>query len=318
MNGWGFTPEDYVSAAKQGKLLTAQIENSNYCNLDCEYCFRGGFITGNTKFDNVLPRDKLHKAINCMDMLGVKTINIIGAGEPLLDPDLENLLNKIFNKGITPVVATNGSLITSHWVEVFQQTQTSLILKMNSLDMRTQNDLVRMRGYAKKRDYGLSLLMEAGFNMPTEAYRTRLGINSIVMQKNKGEVLDILRYCRRNNIMPVMATFIPCGRTENRTDQEVGLKEFLDISGRAREQDLREDGISYARRFPYLGGVPCTQCGESSIYLTISGDIYECPGQMKYFGNLRETTIQEAFERIKLEVKNMGRTCPPRIKRYQK
>jgi MoaA/NifB/PqqE/SkfB family radical SAM enzyme len=314
LKGWDFKPSDYAKAWEQGTLLTAQIENTNICNCDCEYCFRGGNPPDNgIRFGNEISREQLTDAIDEMANLGVKTINIIGAGEPLMDTGLEGLLAHISSLGITPVLATNGSRITPELVRAFEQYQTSVILKLNSLNPELQNRLVRRSWFAEKRDYGLRLLLEAGFNQPGENYRTRLGINSIVFQENKGEILDILRFCRNRNIMPVMSTFIPAGRTKDRTDQEVSMSEFIEIAKKARRMDAEEFGIRYNRLLPYLGGVPCTQCGKSSIYLTISGDIFDCPGQLHSYGNIRDTTITEAFNKNRTINDNPQFSCPPRL-----
>ena len=40
LSGWDFSNDEYIHAHKNQKLLTAQIETSNLCNLNCIYCFR--------------------------------------------------------------------------------------------------------------------------------------------------------------------------------------------------------------------------------------------------------------------------------------
>lgn len=314
LRGWDFKPSEYADAWTNEKLLTAQIENTNICNCDCEYCFRGGNSPDRgVRFGNEISREQITSAVDEMAKLGVKTINIIGAGEPLMDIGLESLLAYISNLGITPVLATNGSRITPELVKAFEQYQTSIIVKLNSLNPKLQNKLVRRNWFSEKRDYGLKLLLDAGFNQPRENYRTRLGINSIVFQENKGEILDILRFCRNNNIMPVMSTFIPAGRTKDRTDQEVSMSEFIEIAEKAQKLDADEYGIKYDRLLPYLGGVPCTQCSKSSIYLTISGDIFDCPGQLHPYGSLRDISITEAFRKNREVNNNPNLSCPPRL-----
>lgn len=314
IRGWDFEPNEYAEVCKRGRLLTAQIENTNICNCDCEYCFRGGSpLDRETRFRDEISREQLLESINEMSGLGAKTINIIGAGEPLMDEGLEGLLAHISNLGIIPVIATNGSMISPDIVKAFEQYQTSVIIKLNTLNPELQNKLVRRNWFAEKRDYGIKLLLEAGFNQPHKNYRTRLGINSIVFQENKGEILDILRFCRDNNLMPVMSTFIPAGRTKEKTDQEVSINEFIDIAKKAQKLDADEYGIRYDRLLPYLGGVPCTQCGKSSIYLTISGDIFDCPGQLHYYGNISEISITEAFNKNRCVNNNPDFSCPPRL-----
>ncbi len=319
VKGWDFSRQEYLNAWKKGNLLTSSIENTNFCNLDCIYCFRGGSSpNGKTRFENEISKENLYGAIQEMSKLGTKAINIIGAGEPLMDRNLEQLLKKIDSLGITSVVATNGSLITPPLVESFQKYNTSVVIKLNTFNSILQNKLAQRKNYAQERDKGLDLLMRAGFNRPGKDYQTRLAINSIVFQDNKKEVLDIFRYCRENNIMPIMSTFIPGGRTENKTNWEVSLKDFLGISKKAKEIDSKEYNLEHERILPYLGGVPCTQSGKGSIYLTINGDIYDCPGQLHSYGNIKNISIKDAFEKLREEVDNKDFLCPPRVEYWKR
>ncbi|VVB79512.1 7-carboxy-7-deazaguanine synthase [uncultured archaeon] len=311
LKGWDFKPSDYHNSLG---LLTAQIENTNLCNLDCEYCFRGGSSSDEKKrFDKEISRSQLFHSIEELAELGVKTINIIGAGEPLLDPAMGDLLKYISSFNITPVIATNGSRITTELIETFDRTGSSIIIKMNSLNNDLQNRLVRRNWFADRRDYGLRLLIESRFNKPSTDYQTRLGINSIVFQENKNEIYDIFRYCRNNNIMPLMSTFIPAGRTKDKTDKEVSMEEFLKIGREIQKIDREIYGINYNRLLPYLGGVPCTQCGKSSLYLTISGDISDCPGQLHTVGNIRDISISEGLRRLRERGSNPEFSCPARL-----
>ena len=89
--------------------------------------------------------------------------------------------------------------------------------------------------------------------------------------------------------------------------------EFIELSKKVREIDRVDYGIEYSQLIPYLGGVPCTQCSKSSIYITILGDIFECPGQQRNYGNIKNVKISDAFEKIMAEQANYNFSCPPRI-----
>jgi len=315
LKGWGFTPQEIENAWNCGKLLNASIETSNICDLNCEYCFRQETdqIT-KKRLPGEISLEQTYKIIDDVTELGAKSIYIIGAGEPLLDDNLKNILKYIAEKNIIPIISTNGSQINEKWIRVFQKYNVSIVIKLNSFNSAFQDELANRKGYAKKRDKGLSLLLKAGFNKPIKDkdYQTRLAINSIVCQKNKKEILDIFKYCRDNNIMPIMSTFIPAGKTEHCTDLEISLKEFLELSKKTRKLD-KKYGINYKRLLPYLGGVPCSQNGKASIYITILGDIYECPGQQHDYGNINSTSVKKVFNKIKEDEANFDFGCPPRI-----
>ena len=309
IKGWDLSSEEFEIAWKKGVLLTASIETSNICNLACDYCFREeNPIVSKKRLPNELLLEDSLSIIDDLAKLGVKTINIAGAGEPLLDPNLPIMLERIFSYGITSLVATNGSKINDYWINCFIKTGTSVMIKVNSFNEQKQNQLVNRINYAKKRDRGLKKLIEAEFNKATGEYQTRLSINALVSKDTINEIPEIFNYCRENNIMPCMASFIPAGKTANRTDNEVSRKDFFVLADRIRIQD-KERGIEYMRLWPYLGGVPCTQQGKASIFVNILGGIYDCPAGTVEYGDLKKITIEDAFNKIKAEQTNYCLGC---------
>lgn len=309
IKGWDLSSEEFEIAWKKGVLLTASIETSNICNLACDYCFREeNPIVSKKRLPNELLLEDSLSIIDDLAKLGVKTINIAGAGEPLLDPNLPIMLERIFSYGITSLVATNGSKINDYWINCFIKTGTSVMIKVNSFNEQKQNQLVNRINYAKKRDRGLKKLIEAGFNKATGEYQTRLSINALVSKDTINEIPEIFNYCRENNIMPCMGSFIPAGKTATRTDNEVSRKDFLVLADKIRIQD-KERGIEYMRLWPYLGGVPCTQQGKASIFVNILGGIYDCPAGTVEYGDLKKITIEDAFNKIKAEQTNYCLGC---------
>ena len=309
IKGWDLSSEEFEIAWKKGVLLTASIETSNICNLACDYCFREeNPIVSKKRLPNELLLEDSLSIIDDLAKLGVKTINIAGAGEPLLDPNLPIMLKRIFSYGITSLVATNGSKINDYWINCFIKTGTSVMIKVNSFNEQKQNQLVNRINYAKKRDRGLKKLIEAEFNKATGEYQTRLSINALVSKDTINEVPEIFNYCRENNIMPCMGSFIPAGKTATRTDNEVSRKDFLVLADKIRIQD-KERGIEYMRLWPYLGGVPCTQQGKASIFVNILGGIYDCPAGTVEYGDLKKITIEDAFNKIKAEQTNYCLGC---------
>lgn len=117
--------------------------------------------------------------------------------------------------------------------------------------------------------------------------------------------------------MPIMSTFIPAGRTIDRTDLEVPHDEFIEILAKAKEID-KKNGINHSGPLPYLGGVPCTQCSKASMYVNVLGDIYDCPGQLKNYGNIINISLKEAFNKVKAEQSNFDFGCPPRIEYWKR
>ena len=76
------------------------------CNANCKHCHRGGTIEG----EELAPPETFLQIAQELKPLVVQ----ISGGEPLVRPDMEEIVRKIKNKNGTPViiVTTNAGLLT--------------------------------------------------------------------------------------------------------------------------------------------------------------------------------------------------------------
>jgi len=85
--------------------VEAQIIPIRRCNLSCTYC---------NEFDNFsqpVPTDEMLHRIDLLAALGTAAITISG-GEPLLHPELDEIIRRIRRHGILAGLITNGYLLT--------------------------------------------------------------------------------------------------------------------------------------------------------------------------------------------------------------
>src|SRR5487761_2589235 len=85
--------------------VLAHIVATRRCNLACTYC---------SEFDDFskpVPTAEMLRRIDQLAALGTTVINITG-GEPLLHPDLEQIVQRIRHHGIIAFLVTNGYLLT--------------------------------------------------------------------------------------------------------------------------------------------------------------------------------------------------------------
>ncbi|MGH9357807.1 MAG: radical SAM protein [Terriglobia bacterium] len=75
------------------------------CNLSCGYC------NEYDDFSKPVPIEELRKRVNYLADLGASIITISG-GEPLLHPDLDDLIRAIRGRGMIAGLITNGYLLT--------------------------------------------------------------------------------------------------------------------------------------------------------------------------------------------------------------
>lgn len=295
-------------------MLNPSIDLANPCNLNCAYCYiEEKESTRKIRLPNELSHTEIIWTIEDMHTCGAKTINIVGAGEPTIDPRFEQIIQRIFDLGMTTVLFTNGIRFyyEPSLLNFLYERNVSVVLKLNSISTETQDLVAGQRGYARKRDEVLERLIDTGFAIPKP---TRLGVDVIAFKGNVEEIPVIHKMCRSQNIFPIIGEYIPTGRTENGAFQgHNALGGFSDAESRRTAELLLpidstdrlvllrsiEDidnrfGIKRSSNFAYFGGSICTQV--LGLYVDIQGNIWPCVARQKktekgfvsgWLGNIR-------------------------------
>ena len=299
LEAWKFNGSDIREAIEGKRILNPSIDLSNLCDLNCPYCYveKVGSMD-KKKRKNELPLSDYLLIIDKLAKAGAKTINIVGGGEPTLDPNFRIIAQHIKSLGIKVLVATNGIEISKSdsLLQFLIDLEASVMIKVNSFDSSLQNTLVGKVGYATERDNALKRLIESGFNQTNP---TRLGIHTVLMKSNIDELFDILVFCRENNIAFMAGNYMPTGRTEGAVFQgDYLLKDksdkilFEPVSTEQykaiRKQILKYDTINgYPVNSPdaYISGLPCIR--SLGIQIDNEGKIWHCPARHQVVdGNL--------------------------------
>ena len=300
--GWFFTADEIASTLSNGHMLNPSIDLSNPCNLNCPYCYiEEKNSARKLRKPNELTHKEIVSVIDDLQSCGAKTINIVGAGEPTIDPHFEEVIKLIASRGLTTVLFTNGIRFYHQpdLVEFLYDSNVSVVLKYNAISDEMQDLVAGRLGYTKKRNAALDHLIDAGFAAHEP---TRLGIDIIVFRGNLEEVPEIHRWARARNIFPIAGEFIPTGRTENGGFQ--GFKSLEAVSERERDQVVKMlqpitsgerralldklleidnvFGIGRADHYAYFGGGICTQI--LGLYIDIDGNIWPCVARKKRVG----------------------------------
>ena len=85
--------------------IVAHIIPTRRCNLSCAYC---------NEYDSSskpVPTAEMFRRVDRLAALGTSVITISG-GEPLLHPELEQIIRRIRNHGLIVTLITNGYLLT--------------------------------------------------------------------------------------------------------------------------------------------------------------------------------------------------------------
>ncbi len=347
LQGWHHEARYYLVAEEEGRLLKLVIDFGSACNLSCPGCFtvqNEDDVNKDRKHrrDSDMSLDDYKALVDEASLLGVETIDIVGAGEPTIAAGFYEFLDYALSKNIHVVLFTHGATKFCQDKKIlakYKHEPLSVFIKLWSLDQKKMNSYVRgsYPNYATLRDRAIQNLIEAGYTEGGEVVidgirrrMTRVGADILVMKDNLDEMPEIFQFCRERNIMPLIKNGIPQGPTAQiqernyfgrlSSEEKQGLLanfvppvEMYELRKRIVQLDQSMYGIG-AMGTVYIQGVSCTQ-DSGVIYVTgKDGEINPCVGDNKYCGTYRPGcgALQSAYAKAR-SGRPRGIGCQPRL-----
>ncbi|MCK5607913.1 radical SAM protein, partial [Candidatus Pacearchaeota archaeon] len=164
-----------------------EVSPAGGCNHRCVFCALD-FLDYKPKFLNI---DKYFDFLEAASQKGIKSIMFGGEGEPLLHPQIIEIVIQTKNKGIDVAFTTNGSLMSPdfldrsmgyiNWIKISLDAATP---ETHAAIHRTKaNDYHRIIDNIK---YAVKLKEKHG-------YICSMGIQILLLQENKHEVLTLAK-----------------------------------------------------------------------------------------------------------------------------
>jgi MoaA/NifB/PqqE/SkfB family radical SAM enzyme len=317
-----FSGDELRSVDAEGRMLVLMAETLGLCTLACKNCYRQeAHVNGG--LDGVLPIEQRIELIRAAARLGTTAYHIVGAGEPICDPDFRKQVTAAIEHDMRIMVPISGYGYSDEQLEFLAgRGQVGILIKLNSRSSETEQHLTGKADFAEKRDAALGKLIKWGLNrvkeLPDGRRITRLAASTMVTTLNRPDALSILEFCRQNDIAPFMTThLLPNPRTD-----EGGLvpdaRAMDELKRKAMVQDARM-GIENDGG-PYIGGHRCRQRG-LGLYVDITGNVRICTGESP-IGNIRNSKDlsgdldrmwHQTREKTKAYRNAGGRSCPPRM-----
>ncbi len=336
IQGWWFDDEQILEAQKEGKMLTLDLDVGQACDMACYFCFAEthtldleDYVAKTTKRVNGI----IDEAVE----LGLKSIKIVGAGEPLLFKRLLEIIKHAWEKGVQTVLFTSGHVIGDdrlaakifgkegikdgkELAQKLANLEASVIVKFLTFDYALHAKMTPHQrkdyDYLGFRDKGIVNLIEAGLNSHT---KTRLGVDCLLMKENFQEAVELFDFFNSYNMFCVLNTSMDCGKTA--LDRELSTiltkDEALEAAVELYTHCL-EKGIPFDKRIsPYFCSRVCSQLNHG-IFIGDNGVVKACPGGPK-IGKYEKGELRRIFRDNPFRGKRIGHKCISRAgKTYHK
>jgi MoaA/NifB/PqqE/SkfB family radical SAM enzyme len=186
-------------------MLSLGLTTSPGCNMKCIFCYNdGGCTEAGVSFKEQMKMVDYEKAIKESSALGAESVIIVGVGETMMDKNLNRIIELISEKGMYPLIFTNGTLLDKATVKFLFDHKTTVYVSLNAVNEELYDKITVSKGLFSKVMKGIDNCLEAGFGkitMRNGHQVTDFAVNTMVMKLNAEHLKEIDKFCRDRNIL---------------------------------------------------------------------------------------------------------------------
>ena len=281
------------------------------CNLKCKMCnLNERMKTGKKQ----LTTDEVKKVLDDFAAIGTLGIGLTG-GEPILRPDILDIIKYTKEKGMIAHMSSNGFRMTKDNVKkILDAGLDAISFSLDGASAKTHDKVSGVKGSFDAALEGIRNFSELKQKNKKYKYFT-IVVTCSINRYNIHEVLDIVKVARKNSADYV--SFIPFHDIGGLTDNIETMKELKIRDDNMDELDalikklveLRkktnyiDTSINYLKLFSYCfrgKPLPITcYAGYVSLVIGAFGEIYPCFSFMeakKDFSNIREISLKDYWK----------------------
>ncbi len=294
-------------------------EVTNACNLRCIHCH----ASSSKPAKDEMTTDEAKRFIDSLAVIEEFRMLVYTGGEPLMRPDLIELLHHSRKAGLTNVIATNGTLITED--VAFKLRDAGVVGAAVSLDSSQKTIHNYIRGDDNAFDLamrGMKALKRAGI---------LLQINVTAMDYNFSTLDELIELAdgQGSGIM-LMYQLVPVGRGSAIEDASLDVNEnerlLKALCTKQKNVSTIIEPVAGPQYWPYLmerngksGGIwlklaekvfhGCS-AGRGFVYIKPNGDVWPCPFVEISAGNVRALPFAKIWRdsEIFLNLRNREKT----------
>ncbi|GAB6180533.1 putative heme d1 biosynthesis radical SAM protein NirJ2 [Desulfotomaculum defluvii] len=268
---------------------------TNACNLYCEHCYRDAGV----KAEEELNTEEGKRLLDQIAEAGFK-IMIFSGGEPLMRPDIYELVAHAKSKGLRPVFGTNGTLITQEVAQRLKDSGAAGIgISLDSVDSAKHDKFRAQQGCWQAAVEGMRNCRKVG--LPFQVHTT-------VMDWNYHEVEELTDFAVKEGAVAHHVFFlVPTGRAVNIEQESLRAEQYEDLLRRIMEKqkqvniELKPTCAPQFMRIAKQMGVDTRfqrGCLAGTAYCIIGpkGDVQPCAYLNIPLGNVKEMSFVDIWK----------------------
>lgn len=294
---------------KSNELRTVTISIIDDCNYSCIWCFESENCSKSTYMES----DDIIKVLHQIDELpNCRHITFTG-GEPLLHPNLIEIINYSHDLGLHTTITSNGSLLTEKF---FNKIKNKKLLSFAiSVDGNEKtHDRIRGEGTFKKAIDAIRLCSKQKVDVSSTTTISKInyeeleqivpiliksGCQSIYFQRmrgvGKGSELSSV-YLNHDENKDVTYKILSLSKKYSNKACRIAYKDpFVNII----DEQFKESMNNYSQKF-IVGGC---RAGISYLFVTTQGDVLPCPFLRISIGNINDNHIEKIWVNTELLTK---------------
>lgn len=267
--------ENYLNTS--GKLTSLTIELNTTCNLKCCHCY----VSNRKKVDKhfILSFDLVKKVLKEAKELGVFKISFTG-GEPLLHPNIFEILEMAKNMNFFVFLKTNATLINENNIDKIRKNVDFVITSRYGYSKQTFEKVTGIKGSFLKYQRALNLLENN--DVPYKENGILLRENEIEIDQFLQSQIQVEKYISFN----FQDDYVEMHKPNDETLKKC-YKRILEKRNYKENNFMIENGVC--------------NCGKCSLTINAMGEINPCTNFYYSLGAVANNSLDEVWKSSKIK-----------------
>lgn len=255
------------------------------CQCHCVHCSVGDYPVSN----NELSTQEITELIDAIDAWGPIKVTFFG-GEPLLHPDIVELVAHASARGIRTALDTNGIALTEEKLSALKRAGIGNInISIDSAQAPLHDQLRQYPGCFDQALGAIRACVRSQVPTLISTYASNRSVQSRDLEA-------IIAMAKRERVQGVKILFpILSGRWRNNESEGLTTEGRNYLHGLVDPSYVYiEDALEMLKR----NGKGCSALEKNLVYISPSGDIQPCPAIPVSFGNVRQESMLVIVKRM--------------------